>query len=111
VNHACLQHTVHRGGDGDCIGRITVKKIGGAVEGIDDPDEPLRDQLGTQLLTHDPRRRVDGQQLVPNQPLGRPVDLGDKVVDALSGPPTCGGPLDPAEKPGGRPGRGLGPIQ
>jgi hypothetical protein len=62
-----------------------VDEVGGAVERVDDPQvlAVLGAMLAARLFGQDCVAGVGGQQGFDDRLLGRLVDLGDEVVDAL----------------------------
>ena len=63
-----------------------MQEVGGAIERIDDPDEPFSHELRTQLLADNAAAGFRGQQHLRDHLLGRAVDLGDEVAPRFGGP-------------------------
>ena len=75
-----------------------MQEVGGAVQRIHDPDQTLGDQLGMQLLAHDPAAWLGSEQDLAHQLLRPAIHVGDEVAAALECPAArVAGALDPSE--------------
>jgi hypothetical protein len=80
-----LDAAAHQQRDADAVDREAVDEVGGAVQGVDQPDvigaRPA--VLAARFLGPDAVVRIGPQQGFDDRGLGRVVDLGDEIVGLL----------------------------